>query len=221
MYLTEPVYLYWIHLMTEQDINIHGYVGITKFPERRFKEHQTRTKNPSNVTKNILENNGDVLYEILYCGDFSSCLKLEREFRPTTRIGWNVAKGGVATKNEALTGITKSVPVWNRGIAPSDEQIRKYKETWKNKMGNGYVSPNKGKTGRPSPKKGKPGKSHPNTRVATSGLWQIYNTETNETDIILGLRCWAKSMGFNDNTVSTYSRTTGKYKNFIFTKIAK
>lgn len=221
MYLTEPVYLYWIHLMTEQDINIHGYVGITKSPERRFKEHQTRTKNPSNVTKKILENSDLVQYEVIHCGDFTSCLQLEGKLRPKARIGWNVAKGGVATKSEALIGITKSVPVWNKGIARSDEQLEKFKETWKNKRENGYVSPNKGRTGQPSPKKGKPGKSHPNTRFATSGLWKIYNTETEETIIILGLRRWARSMGLNNNTVSTYSRTKGMYKNYIFTKIDK
>lgn len=93
--------LYWIHLPEHTDITTQGYIGVTKYGvSKRFRQHKSKA----------LNNNKGVLYSairkhldntqvtLLVVGDKEYIYQLEKQLRPSHRIGWNTSEGGKFNK---------------------------------------------------------------------------------------------------------------------------
>lgn len=95
-------YLYWYHLPEHTDPYTQGYIGITNDLERRHKEHkysankQNKTYLCTHFTKAINAYNGidNLEKDILAEASYEEICTLERNYRPTLSIGWNIAVGG-------------------------------------------------------------------------------------------------------------------------------
>lgn len=83
--MTKQCYLYWIHDTSCTSLEKSGYVGVTYFPNRRYREHKGSNKVPA-------ESQMTILFE----GTREDCFKLEKQHRPRSKIGWNGAPGGVS-----------------------------------------------------------------------------------------------------------------------------
>lgn len=78
-------YVYWIRNQECTDIRLHGYVGVSKDPSRRFLSHRRHNeKIPS-----------DAWLEIVFSGTREECFEKEYQLRQHKNIGWNRAVGGV------------------------------------------------------------------------------------------------------------------------------
>jgi predicted GIY-YIG superfamily endonuclease len=83
--------LYWIRYDTHTDIHTEGYVGVSCEPNKRFKEHK-RNKNNPRVSHAIKKG---ASMELICSGlTREEVLELEKELRPTDKIGWNLIAGG-------------------------------------------------------------------------------------------------------------------------------
>src|ERR1700735_5085170 len=72
---------------------IEGYIGVTRHPERRLREHRISNENPHLAAAFKLY--GDVItMRILMVGEEDYCYEVENKLRPTRKIGWNIAMGG-------------------------------------------------------------------------------------------------------------------------------
>lgn len=69
----------------------HGYVGVTTCWRKRIERHRR-------VFGQVFST------QILYRGTKSECLKVEWQFRPHSRIGWNAYPGGAKTRAGAIIG---------------------------------------------------------------------------------------------------------------------
>ena len=107
-------YVYWIHLPEHNDVTTEGYVGVTKNPRRRFKEHKRLKTNPH--LKNVFLKYDNLQLTILYSNDEDWCYQQECILRPKECIGWNINKGG-------------NKPPSNKGKQPSLETRVKRRES--------------------------------------------------------------------------------------------
>lgn len=111
------MYLYWIHLPEHCDVMSQGYVGITHDFEQRMFAHKSCAKTGKDATlyKAIRKYGWDYLIkEILVISGESYCKDLEKKFRPTARIAWNIAIGGDAGGTH-MRGIKQSAKhIFNR-----------------------------------------------------------------------------------------------------------
>lgn len=74
--------VYWLH--NKECCGHHeGYIGISKRPDIRFKEHIASKRFPS-----------DMSMTILFEGTEQECIDLEISLRPATFQGWNIMHGG-------------------------------------------------------------------------------------------------------------------------------
>lgn len=131
--------VYWIHLRNHSDLS-EGYIGVSIDPVRRFKEH----KNPKQIYKlheELEKHATDIIYDVIYVGTEESCYQLEKDLRPYTHIGWNIAAGGIGGTSALLKGIPKTKPPHNKGKPMTDKQ-----KSHLRKVMLGRPSPNKGKT---------------------------------------------------------------------------
>jgi hypothetical protein len=76
--------LYWIKSPEHNNVNLQGYVGITEDFDRRKKEHIKSKKFPKECE-----------FIILFEGTRRECKKKEYELRPSSKIGWNLQRGGM------------------------------------------------------------------------------------------------------------------------------
>lgn len=77
--------LYWMRDKTHTDPYTQGYIGITsRDPEIRLREHRSK----KGLTQDTIF---DILHEVKNKKDVR---ELERQYRPTPNIGWNVLSGG-------------------------------------------------------------------------------------------------------------------------------
>lgn len=86
--------IYWIKRKHHDDPYNQGYVGLTKSLEKRINTH---FKNRTNyiVSRNIQKYKNDIEVVILHEElDKHTAAEVEFEYRPTTRIGWNIMPGG-------------------------------------------------------------------------------------------------------------------------------
>ena len=75
-------YVYWIFY--EGFSQDEGYVGVTRYPDRRIAHHlKNNPKVPS-----------DAQHKILFEGTRDECFELEYKLRPRPQMGWNNAPGG-------------------------------------------------------------------------------------------------------------------------------
>lgn len=94
-------YVYWYHLEAHTNMSTEGYIGITNNLLRRAKEHKY-SANKSNATyiqshfTHAINKYGlnSIKRTIVYEGNFKTACVLEKTFRPTLNIGWNMAVGG-------------------------------------------------------------------------------------------------------------------------------
>jgi predicted GIY-YIG superfamily endonuclease len=97
-------YVYWIYNSDCKDLN-DGYIGVTKDPHTRFKSHVRKNRVPL-----------DSKYKIIFEGSREECFQLEKQLRPTSKIGWNNAVGGSHG--------------WRSGFSHSNETKQLLKEKW-------------------------------------------------------------------------------------------
>lgn len=86
--------VYWIKHKNHSNPYAEGYVGISKNPESRFKDHMKCTSNHPlpNAIKKYKE---DIEFTIILENITEAKARLvERQYRPEREIGWNLAEGG-------------------------------------------------------------------------------------------------------------------------------
>lgn len=128
--------IYWVRDPSHTDPYSEGYIGITgRSVEERFAEHGDRFG--SNVIKEVLLT--DITEE--------HSIQLEEHYRPSWRIGWNIAPGGKLGRRPP--GIHTSG--WTHSEESREERKRfsKDNEVWKHFIG--ADNPNKGGPGKPKP----------------------------------------------------------------------
>ena len=97
MYISSDNYcVYWYHLETHLDPYEEGYIGVTKNIERRQLDHFKPHKRKLHFHKAIAYyGKENIICSILKNGlNKQEAYDLEKTYRPTTKIGWNMAIGG-------------------------------------------------------------------------------------------------------------------------------
>ena len=93
--------VYWIHKPKHTDITKEGYVGIThNMAKDRWLNHKSSSRrNPDSncaVVNRAIRKHTDLIYEVILVADTREyCERIEGLLRPTNRIGWNIARGGM------------------------------------------------------------------------------------------------------------------------------
>lgn len=93
--------VYWIHKPEHTDITKQGYVGIThQSAKDRWIDHMSSSRrNPDAncaVVNRAIRKHHNLIYEVvLVAGTREYCERIEALLRPTNRIGWNIARGGM------------------------------------------------------------------------------------------------------------------------------
>lgn len=96
------------------------YIGVTKSPNRRWKEHQRSSYCVGNyIRKNNLTYKEN--FHIIYQGNKKDCYDLENKYRPVNYMGLNEASGG----NGGYTSYSKER---NLKISLAMKEIRKNKK---------------------------------------------------------------------------------------------
>lgn len=89
-------YLYWYHLKTHNNPFSDGYIGVTCNLKVRHRAHLAGYKGGSRVLHQAFTKYGEdrILRSILRVTSRENAYQLERKYRPTEEIGWNIAAGG-------------------------------------------------------------------------------------------------------------------------------
>jgi hypothetical protein len=93
--------VYWIHRPHHKDITKEGYVGIThKMARDRWGGHKSASKRMQDknckIINSAIRKYSDLIYEVVLVADTREyCEHIEGLLRPTNRIGWNIARGGM------------------------------------------------------------------------------------------------------------------------------
>lgn len=97
-YPVAPCYLYSVTNVTNGML----YFGVTKHPEKRFKEHERRKSSKSkSLLRNAIQKHGIVnfVFKVLVAGSREYCMELEakvvREYNTVTPNGYNICGGGI------------------------------------------------------------------------------------------------------------------------------
>lgn len=95
--------IYWICLDSHDDPFSEGYIGMTKYdPKIRLRQHAKYGPNP--YVKEGISNGASlrILHREL---TEEEAKKLEKRYRPSKRIGWNIAPGGKRTSYNQIRSI--------------------------------------------------------------------------------------------------------------------
>lgn len=93
--------VYWIRAAHHSDVMSEGYVGVSKNANKRWsyghkwahaKGRHENSRLSNAITKHGWEN---LVKTVLIVADETYCYELEQKLRPTEKIGWNLAIGGV------------------------------------------------------------------------------------------------------------------------------
>jgi hypothetical protein len=150
--------LYWIHHIDASDPFTEGYIGVTKNLDNRL-EYNKNSK--YTVGKAIRKYSKDIICDILYQNlDEQSAFNLEAKYRPSEKIGWNLAEGGFGAVGKLIPDENTKLKMSEshkkrykqfgnstkgKSRAPaSPERIAKLKETLRQKYENGYINNRKG-----------------------------------------------------------------------------
>ena len=93
--------VYWIHRPEHTDITKQGYVGIThNLAKNRWLDHQSASRCTPDahcaIVNRAIRKYSDLIYEIVLVADTREyCERIEGLLRPTNKIGWNIARGGM------------------------------------------------------------------------------------------------------------------------------
>jgi predicted GIY-YIG superfamily endonuclease len=95
--------LYWVRSPEHTDPYAEGYVGVTTNFRRRMYEHKNRAPTVD-LYKAVSELGWAALVkEVLVAGlSRADALVLEKQYRPSSRIGWNMECGGMCGPDQAL-----------------------------------------------------------------------------------------------------------------------
>lgn len=127
--------LYWIRREQHKDPRNEGYIGITSCGlDQRFTEHRYG----NTVISKALRKYSDIVASPLYEGlTKDDAVRLESEFRPAERIGWNLCVGGgippSRTGRKASEATRAKQSQSHKGKVKSEEHIRKISEALKGK----------------------------------------------------------------------------------------
>jgi predicted GIY-YIG superfamily endonuclease len=84
--------VYWIKYEEYIDPYQDGYVGITKDLPKRMSSHSSKHSKNKHVFNRLMKG---AVVEILHeCDSREEAIQLEKQYRPTANIGWNLAPGG-------------------------------------------------------------------------------------------------------------------------------
>jgi hypothetical protein len=122
--------VYWIREQQHTDIYTDGYVGITKKTlKERVREHKKNKK--TSIVSGKLKNNADLVCTVVHeVETLEEALSLERQYRPSQNIGWNLQKGGelgvepewYLIPENKLKHSMKTSEATQRGIAARDSK---------------------------------------------------------------------------------------------------
>lgn len=93
--------VYWIHKPEHTDITKQGYVGIThKRVRDRWIDHKSASRRTPDshcaMLNRAIRKYSNLIYEVVLVADTREyCERIEGLLRPTNRIGWNIARGGM------------------------------------------------------------------------------------------------------------------------------
>jgi predicted GIY-YIG superfamily endonuclease len=121
--------VYWIKLSTHTDVRSEGYVGISKDPVRRMREH----KKSKYRIGNHLRRHPDADLVILFEGSEEECIAREKELRPVDGIGWNIVSGGGMPPNHTGRKMPNKAQPGNQH-AKGSVHTEEWKETTSQKM---------------------------------------------------------------------------------------
>ena len=112
--------VYWIHHPEHTDMFTQGYIGVSKFAEKRWEQHNKRTEN-RHLRFAIDKHGWDTLVkEVVLISSKAYCLMIELKLRAEDAVGWNIVKGGGYTP-KSKKGVNLGKDTWNKGLAYSDE----------------------------------------------------------------------------------------------------
>lgn len=134
--------VYWIHLPDHANVDLEGYVGVSKDLKRRISEHFTDSKNGYTTNpylgRILKKYSSSIQFTVLFSGTEEACYSLEESLRPTKNIGWNLNKGG--SKPPIMTGISRKqetkqkISATLKGHSVSLETRKKISEKGKNRV---------------------------------------------------------------------------------------
>jgi predicted GIY-YIG superfamily endonuclease len=139
--------VYWIRYKEHIDPHNEGYIGISKDPLTRFKEHKNSRDN--NKVRGAIKNGANI--EIIKNNlSLLEALELEKFYRPNELIGWNFCQGGQLPPNKKGYKYKegKQVLIGENRTDSQKESSKKHSERMK-----GNIPWNKGKTGFKGPVK--------------------------------------------------------------------
>lgn len=93
--------VYWIHKPEHTDITKQGYVGIThKRVRDRWIDHKSASRRTPDshcaMLNRAIRKYPNLIYEVVLVAETREyCERIEGLLRPTNRIGWNIARGGM------------------------------------------------------------------------------------------------------------------------------
>ena len=137
--------IYWIKYKNHTDPYKDGYVGISKDPLKRFKEHKNSKDN--NMVKGAIKNGAHI--EILFNNlSITEALEIEKSYRPKELMGWNLCEGGQLppSKKGYKYKEGKQILVGKNRTDSQKESAKKHSERMKknipwNKGKNGFTGP--------------------------------------------------------------------------------
>ena len=85
--------IYWIRYDHHTDPLTEGYIGVSKYPDRRMKYHGDAKSQNNSILYRALKKGAT--QEVLYSYDIKEdAYAMEVEMRPHAKIGWNIIPGG-------------------------------------------------------------------------------------------------------------------------------
>ena len=135
-------YVYWLYLSKHNNLLNQGYIGVSRNPEKRLKDHHYLIQNHWHENPHLLrafeKNKNEVVQTILLIGEEKYCYEIETKLRPNKQIGWNIAEGG--NKPPTMYGHTH-----NKGRIPTSETLEKRRESMIKKMAEKFPPENRRK----------------------------------------------------------------------------
>lgn len=128
--------VYWIHHPDHTDMFTQGYIGVSKFVEKRWKQHCKRTQNRH--LKFAIDKYGwdNLIKEVVLVSSKAYCLMIELKLRAKDAVGWNIVKGGGMPPDVTGNTFAKGRPSWNKGLTHSEEARKKISDSVKLQMQN-------------------------------------------------------------------------------------
>lgn len=127
--------LYWIRHQDHTDIFSQGYVGVSNNVKKRWYDHKTYTNNAH--LKHSIQKHGwdNLIKEVVLIADDDYCLNIEKQLRPSDKIGWNIVMGGGKPPSALGKKFVRSQewkdkqrlgklgkPAWNKGLKLTEKQ---------------------------------------------------------------------------------------------------